>query len=308
VRIAIATALCCVIHQSAWAQSASDPVARHRAAYQLIEGHLEKYQKVQAEREALHLEQRSVEGGWLEAHCDGSELKKIFAEDDGETYTGTTSYYYDHDSLFFIFVRNGHGHMTETSGPYPKRTEFEEERLYFADGKLIRWLGQNNKPHDVTTRASERHGADMLAEGNHYHDLMAGCSPKAETGAPAVDEDMSYTLAGIESEYEQIENELPKYHHIQSGSLEAYCEGKSLRLVLVNAKDWYYFKNDSLFFAYRTSQSGEERYSFDNGKLIRWLGNRNAPHDPKSDEARMAAVRLLATANRLRRSIPECRP
>jgi hypothetical protein len=288
--------------------SAQDPVARHRALYQLIEGNVKKYRSVQADREALHLEQRSVEGGWLRAYCDGSEIRKIFAEDDGEEYTGTSSFYYDNDSLFFVFIRNGEGHTTATSGPYPERTEFQEERLYFAEGKLIRWLGNDNKPHDVTTRASERHGADMLAEGNHYHDLMAGCNPEPETGAPVVDEHMSYTLVGVKDDYEEIEGELPKYRHAQIGSLEAYCQGKGPRLLIASGTDWYYFNNDSLFFVYRATATEEERYYFEGGKLIRWLGNRNAPHDPKSAEGRTAAVRLIATANKYRRSMPECRP
>lgn len=290
--------------------SAQDPLARHRAAFQLIEGNLEKYRSVQADREALHLEQRSVEGGWLRAYCDGSDIKKIFAEDDGEEYTGTSSFYYDHDSLFFVFIRNGHGHTTATSGPYPERTEFHEERLYFANGKLIRWFSNDNKPHDVTTRASERRGADMLAEGNRYHDLMAECNPKAGAGDPVVDERLSYTLVGIQGDYREIEGALPRYRHakMDTGSLEAYCEGKSLRLLLVGRTDWYYFKNDSLFFVYRASHSEEERYYFDGGKLIRWLGNRNAPHDPNSDEARKAAARLIETVNHYRRLMPECSP
>jgi len=237
-RIAAVVALWVLVHQSARAQGSADPVARHRAAYQLIEGNLKRYQYAQASREKLHLEQRSLEGGELEAYCDGSELKKIFTEDDGETFTGTTSFYYDHDSLLFVFIRNGIGHMSTSGDPYPKRTEWKEERLYFADGKLIRWLGNQNKPHDVSDRASIRHGADIRADGDRYHDLMAGCKPTPSSGEPVVDEDLAYQLADVRSTSEATDRALPSYRHVQgrtdAGTIDGYCDGKDLELLVLD--------------------------------------------------------------------------
>ena len=323
-KITTTAAMLCVIgHQASYGQRSAEPVARQRAAYQLIEKNLNTYHSVQASREELNLEQRSLEGGWLQAYCDGPQVKKIFAEDDGETYTGTTSFYYDHDSLLFVFVRNGRGHMSDSSGPYPKRTEFEEERFYFADGKLIRWLGNDGKPQDITTRTSERRGADMFAEGERYYDLMAGCAPKTARSEAPIDEDVAYTLASIRMAYQRIESSLPRYRHLQArteapGTVDAYCSQNDLRLLVLDYKaandarsEWYYFTRGSLFFVYRTSHSGtaaeEERFYFDEGKLIRWLGARDAPHDPNSADARNAADRLSADAAKYRKLMPWCR-
>jgi len=292
-----------VFHQSLGAQS----VEKHRALYQTIENKVSTYRTTQANREALGLEDRSVESGWIQAYCDGNEIRKIFEEDDGETFTGTRSFYFDHDSVFFVYRHDGHGEMTATSGPYPKRTEIDDERLYFTDGRLVRWLGNKNKPMDITSDSAKRRAEEYLTEAREYHDMMPACKPKPRT-MPVDTTNADKAVASIRAIYDVIERERPTYHHATAtldtlgiepkrhGTIDAYCHDGAVRVMVVTqptSKDTYYYDRESMVFLFRQHPNGgEERFYFSGPKLVRWLNDKNQPLDVQSPAALQLAKKL----------------
>src|SRR5881409_627486 len=123
-------AACVLATRSASGQSAADSVAKHGARYQLIERSLVSYNHATADMDSLGLERQSTDGGSLHAYCDGTTIRLLVADYYGETVDGTLRFYFDHDSLFFVFVQIRRGHPNGKDA-YPKRTMIERERFYF---------------------------------------------------------------------------------------------------------------------------------------------------------------------------------
>jgi hypothetical protein len=127
---------------SVFSQAQSD-TAHHRAVYAEINAKEDSLQKVTA----THKDEPTVYAltGWLE----GGEVKKIVSKnsDDGE---GVEEYYLENEQPLFVFSTY---YKTAENG---KRGAKVEERLYFKDGSVSKWL-TTEKPAPIF------HGEDYQA-------------------------------------------------------------------------------------------------------------------------------------------------
>ena len=102
-----------------------------RERYAAVNKNLAKYRVVKKELSGF-----STEGGELVAYFDGASVAKLAANHLGETGRSLEEFYYRGGELVFVFYRR-ETYDAPMSGKVSKTTE---ERFYFADGRLIRWL------------------------------------------------------------------------------------------------------------------------------------------------------------------------
>lgn len=121
-----------------------DPIPAIRQQYAAINRKTAKYKKVKKELLGF-----SAEGGELVAYLSGPSIVKISATFYGEMGRATDEYYYSKDKLIFVFRRHSH-YRAPLSG---KVVRITENRYYFKDDKLIRWIGEDGK--QVSSASSE---------------------------------------------------------------------------------------------------------------------------------------------------------
>jgi hypothetical protein len=115
---------------------AEDPIASIRQHYAQINGKAARYRKVKKELSGF-----SAEGGTLLAYLDGPNIMKIAATFFGETGRTSEEYYYWDGKLIFVLRRESR-YSKPLSG---KVVATNENRFYFKDDKLIRWIDENGK-------------------------------------------------------------------------------------------------------------------------------------------------------------------
>jgi hypothetical protein len=113
-----------------------DPIPAIRQQYAAINRKIAKYQKVKKELLGF-----SAEGGELVAYLSGPSIVKISATFYGEMGRATDEFYYSNDKLIFVFRRHSHYRAPLTG----KVVRITENRYYFKDDKLIRWIGEDGK-------------------------------------------------------------------------------------------------------------------------------------------------------------------
>ena len=132
-----------------WPMSiAEDPaILRIRAHFTLIEREASTYRC-----RSVDLDGFSTEGGTVEACYAGRELRRLSARYFGETGRASEQYYFWNDSLEFLFGKDEtydrplSGHVRST----------EEERLYWDNGRLIRWQNDETREDVTDADAHER--------------------------------------------------------------------------------------------------------------------------------------------------------
>lgn len=140
-----------------------------RQQYAAINKRAARYRKVKKELSGF-----SLEGGELVAYFDGLAIVKIVATHYGEMGRTLEEYYYTNGKLIFAFEKVFH-YTKPMSGKVVRTTE---DRYYFSDDKLIRWMDENGKLPDT---ASEEAGAklkDILENSNLF---TAGTRSKSPT-------------------------------------------------------------------------------------------------------------------------------
>ena len=122
-------------HGSAKAQSeaAIETIRQHYAA---INKNVTLYRRVKKD-----LSGYSAEGGELIAYFHGPTIMKIAATFFGETGKSTEEYYYWDGKLIFVFRREAR-YDKPLSG---KIVATKDNRFYFKDDKMIRWIDENGK-------------------------------------------------------------------------------------------------------------------------------------------------------------------
>jgi len=124
-----------VLVQTTRAQS-NDPIETIRQHYAAINKDVALYRRVKKD-----LSGYSAEGGELIAYFHGPTIMKIAATFFGETGKSTEEYYYWNGNLIFVFRREAH-YDKPLSG---KTVSTIENRFYFKDDKMIRWIDENGK-------------------------------------------------------------------------------------------------------------------------------------------------------------------
>ncbi|MEY2563956.1 MAG: hypothetical protein QOH88_2149 [Verrucomicrobiota bacterium] len=129
-----------------------------RGRYDEVEKELSHCKQVKRE-----LMEESTEGGELTAWVSGSSVRKLAAKFYGEMGQALEEYYFWDDRLFFV-LRVEKRYDKPLSGTVRSKTE---ERFYFADDSLIRWLDPAKKEVPAGTKFEER-GRDFLARAKRY--------------------------------------------------------------------------------------------------------------------------------------------
>jgi len=129
-----------------------------RARYAEIERGLKACRQV---KRALPGE--SAEGGELKAYFKDRSVEKLSATFFGETGKALEEYYFWNSELIFVF-RVESRYTEPMSGVVKTKTE---ERFYFAEGKLIRWLDAQKKDLTASAEKANRE-SELLASAKKY--------------------------------------------------------------------------------------------------------------------------------------------
>jgi hypothetical protein len=127
--------------------SVEQKVKAIRAKYEQIEKGLKDSRQVKRD-----LPGESAEGGELTAYFKDRSVEKLSAKFLGETGKALEEYYFWNSELIFVLRVESH-YTKPLSGVVKTKSE---ERFYFSDGKLIRWLGDGNKPVPLGPESDKR--------------------------------------------------------------------------------------------------------------------------------------------------------
>ncbi|HKG96173.1 MAG TPA: hypothetical protein VKA97_00040 [Pyrinomonadaceae bacterium] len=144
-----------------------DPIPAIRQQYAAINRGAAKYRKIQKELLGF-----SAEGGVLIAYLKGPSIVKISATFYGEMGRATDEFYYSNDKLIFVFRRHSHYRAPLTG----KVVRITEDRYYFKDDKLIRWIGEDGKQVSSAT-AKE---VEYLASSKQFTEGARSQNPTIE--------------------------------------------------------------------------------------------------------------------------------
>jgi serine/threonine-protein kinase len=114
---------------------ATDAISTIRRRYAAINKNLAQYKVVKKELAGF-----STEGGELTAYFDGATIVKIAATFNGETNSFFEEFYYSNGKLIFVYRK-----QEIYDEPMTKVVKTKENRFYFNDGELIKWINENGK-------------------------------------------------------------------------------------------------------------------------------------------------------------------
>jgi hypothetical protein len=120
---------------SAGSSQGKDPISSIRGRYAAVNKNLAKYKVVKKELSGF-----STEGGELTAYFDGPQIVKITTTNNGETNSFFEEFYYSDEKLIFVYRK-----QEIYDEPMSKVIKTKENRFYFGDGELIRWVNENGK-------------------------------------------------------------------------------------------------------------------------------------------------------------------
>jgi hypothetical protein len=136
-----------------------DPIPAIRQQYAAINRKAARYKKVKKELLGF-----SAEGGELVAYFSGPSIVKISATFYGEMGRATDEFYYSNDKLIFVFRRHSHYRAPLTG----KVVRITEDRYYFKDDKLIRWIGEDGKQVSSASSEFAAKEAEQLASSKQF--------------------------------------------------------------------------------------------------------------------------------------------
>lgn len=162
-----------LVSSEAKAQGAQgpDPIQTIRQQYAAINRGAVRYKKVQKELLGF-----SAEGGVLVAYLSGPSIVKISATFYGEIGRATDEFYYSNDKLIFVYRKHLH-YSGQLTGKVVRTTE---NRYYFKDDKLIRWIGEDGKQVSTTAPEFGQAEARLLASSKQFVEGARSKNPTIE--------------------------------------------------------------------------------------------------------------------------------
>jgi len=107
--------------------------------------------------------ENSTEGGNLKGFYEQNELKLIEAFYYGHMGKAEQQFYVENDEVYFVFIKNFRYNAPPTVSEYDdNKTRLEEDRYYFWNNKMIRWINQNSEHVNVDSDAFQDKEKDML--------------------------------------------------------------------------------------------------------------------------------------------------
>jgi len=147
---------------------ADNTIESIRQHYAGINQNVTRYRRVKK-----NLSGYSAEGGELFAYFHGPTVMKIVATFFGETGRSVEEYYFWNGQLIFVFQTDN-----RYDKPFGKIVRKIENRFYFKDGKMIRWLDENGKEVASDSAEYAPKQADYLKMSKEFVD---GAKSKAAT-------------------------------------------------------------------------------------------------------------------------------
>jgi hypothetical protein len=154
--------------QLAGAQT-QDPVESIRQHYANINQNVARYRRVKKNPTGF-----SAEGGELVAFFHGPTVMKMVATFFGETGRAVEEYYFWNGQLIFVFQTENR-YDKPMSGKVVRKIE---NRFYFKDDKLIKWLDENGKEVAASSAEYAPKQADYLKTSKQF---VEGAKSKATT-------------------------------------------------------------------------------------------------------------------------------
>lgn len=142
--------------------------------------------RIQSDLSTLQKTQRillgiSTEGAAVTAYSEKGNIQKIAVEALGETGKYLADFYFKNEQIIFSHIKviNYGSHIMETHKSEDlKERVAEEDRFYFANGKLIQWL--KFEEHILSSKPGyQEKGQSVLAEAQSFVLLMKTSPPKA---------------------------------------------------------------------------------------------------------------------------------
>ena len=144
------------------ARASGDTIETIRSQYASINKNIRRYKKVKKE-----LSGYSAEGGTMEAYVEGGSLKKIVAHFYGEMERADEDYYFWNDQLIFVFRRDS-AYSRPMSG---KVVSTKENRFYFNNGRMIRWIEGSGKQVPVSYSGFSEKQNEYLESSRKFTEL-----------------------------------------------------------------------------------------------------------------------------------------
>lgn len=132
------------------AQTTEEAIKDIRSNYKEIHDNFESYSK-----KNIEVSDESTEGGDLTAYYNESDLNLIIVWLYGETGKSKTEFYYHSNELFFVFDSDYRYNVpifqeVDSGEPFDEnKTIVKENRYYFNNGNLIRWINPEGKQIDL---------------------------------------------------------------------------------------------------------------------------------------------------------------
>jgi len=150
----------------------NDPIQSIRQHYAQINRSAGLYKRVKKELSGF-----SAEGGELVAYFHGPSLMKMVATYFGESGKGTEEYYFWDGKLIFV-LRTDFRYDKPLSGKVVRKTE---NRFYFSNDKLIRWIDENAKEAASDTTAYGEKQKEYLESSKQLSEGAQSKSPTIES-------------------------------------------------------------------------------------------------------------------------------
>lgn len=126
-----------------WAVCQTDTSTRHITdRYREINAHTGSYRQV-----VIESEQQSTEGGEVTGYFSGDSIVLIVENVFGEMGKTRAEIYYDRGAPVFIYSRDYHYRIPMYSSTFSnKDVTVEEDRAYFKNDKMIKWINKKKVP------------------------------------------------------------------------------------------------------------------------------------------------------------------
>ena len=149
----------------------TDDSASVRQHFAAINKSIHKYRKVKKALSGF-----STEGGELVAYFDGQKTMKIAATYFGETGKAIEEYYFWDDKLIFVF-RKEQTYDKPMSGKVARSTE---NRFYFNNGRLFRWIDDSGKAQQSSTPEYQEKETEYLQSATTFTNGARATNPTIE--------------------------------------------------------------------------------------------------------------------------------
>lgn len=163
--------------------SLSDPIKEIRQRYSAVHNSINEYKKLKNNDINVYKDLNPIRYSFesttvfrlgmidLERFYDKDNLRKTVVKFEGDRGDLVSEYYYWQDSVFFVFKRRiDYGKPKWSSNIDLNKIEIKEDRYYFHNDSLIRWVDHEGNIVDLKEIDSNI-GKQILSDANLYLEL-----------------------------------------------------------------------------------------------------------------------------------------